>query len=99
MAMSQVANVPWNSPLIYTETETYPGQRQESKLVDQNFSLLEGMQHASFLRDIKSQKGWINGDYLKGSFLVAQLQPTDGSKLNFLSDIYIKFNDSPLTAK
>lgn len=99
MAMSQVANVPWNAPLIYTQSETYPGQRQESKLIDQNFTLLEGMQHASFLRDTKSPGGWINGQFLKGSYLVAQLQPTDGSKFNFLSDIYIKFNDSALTAK
>lgn len=99
MAMSQVANVPWNAPLIYTETETYPGQRQESKLIDQNFSLLEGVYHASFLRDIHSPGTWVNGQYMKGTYLAAQLQPTDGSKLSFLSDIYIKFNDSPLTAK
>lgn len=99
MAVSQVANVPWNAPLIYTETETYPGQRQESKLIDQNFALLEGMQHAPFLRDLHSPGGWISGGYLKGSYLAAQLQPTDGSKFSFLSDIYVKFNDSPLTAK
>lgn len=98
-AITQVANVPWNSPLIYTQTETYPGQRQESKLIDQNFSLLEGMQHASFLRDVKSQKGWINGDYLKGAYIAAQLQPTDGSKFVFLNDVSVLWSDSPLTAK
>jgi hypothetical protein len=99
MAMSQVANVPWNCPLIYTQTETYPGQRQESKLIDQNFALLEGMQHASFLRDIHSPGNWISGQYLKGSYLVAQLQVSSPQNFAYLSDIYIKFNNSPLTAK
>lgn len=99
MAVSQVANVPWNSPLIYTETETYAGQRQESKLVDANFRLLEGLQHSALLRDIHSPGGWINGEYLKGTYIVVNWQVTDGSKFVFLSDITMRWLDSPLTAK
>lgn len=98
-SIQELSNVPWNAPLIYTDSNTYPGQRQESKLIDQNFKLLENKWETSFLRDIRSQKGWITGDYLKGSIIIVQLQVTDGSKFSYLSNVGVNFLDSPLNKR
>jgi hypothetical protein len=98
-SIQELSNVPWNAPLIYTDSNTYPGQRQESKLIVQNFKLLENKWETSFLRDIRSQKGWITGDYLKGSIIIVQLQVTDGSKFSYLSNVGVNFLDSPLNKR
>lgn len=99
ISVSAVSNVIWNCPLIYTQLDSYPGQRQESNLIDEDFALLEGQYHASFLNDIHSIKGLINGDSLKGTYCVIQFQPTDGSKYSFLAAVSVKYIQSPLTTK
>lgn len=99
ISLFQLADRQWNAPLIYTDTYTYGTQRQESKLVDANFAYLEGRWESAFFRDIKSQKGWINGDYLKGVLLVAELQVSNPQNFTYLSNVGIKFNPSQLTQK
>ena len=95
----QVANVQWNSPLIYTNASSYAGQRQESNLVDNDFTLKEGEYSASFLKDIHSIGGIVNGQWLKGTTAVIQLQPTNGAVFNYLSSIRVKYNVSPVLQK
>jgi len=97
--MWQTANIPWSSPLIYTDAISYGTQRQESKLVDANFKAKEEQWWSAFLRDIHSQKGWVNGQFLKGSLLVAKLQPSSPQNFNYLSATGIEYIDSPLNPK
>lgn len=99
ISLFQLADRRWNAPLIYTDTYTYGTQRQESKLVDTNFAYLEGRWESAFFRDINSQKGWINGDYLKGLLLVAELQVSSPQDFTYLANVGIKFNPSQLTQK
>lgn len=98
-AINQTSNVPWNAPLIYTDSQTYGDQRQESKLIDQNFTNIEGNYYTSFYRDIHSPKGWVNGDFLKGNLIIVQLQVTDGGKFSYLSSCNVNFLESPLNKR
>ena len=99
ISMFQIGNRQWNAPLIYTDVLTYGTQRQESRLVDGNFALLESRWESSFFRDVNSPKGWINGDVLKGGLLVAQLQVSSPQNFAYLANIGVKFIPSQLTQK
>lgn len=97
VSISEFANQKWVAPLIYTQVDTYSNVRQESNLGAAEFALLEGQYHASFKRDINSSGGKINGDFLKGGYMVITLKPVDSSIATYLSGLTIKINDSPLT--
>lgn len=98
-SVAEVASTTWECPLIYTDTQAYAGQRQESNLVAAEFRLLEGMPSTSFKRDVKSRGGKINGDFLKGNYLVAKFQVTNASDLVTLSEILVRYIDSPLNVR
>lgn len=99
MSISEISNVIWNSPLVYTDMNTYPGQRQESKLFDQYFKLLEAAYHSNFFMDLHSSGGIGNGNALKGQLIVIQLQPTNGALFSWLAEIGVKYIVSPVLAK
>jgi hypothetical protein len=94
LALTEVSNVPWACPLIYTDLMSYPGQRQESNLVVQDFTLLENQYNSSFWRDIFSQNGQFNGDSLKGSLIVIQFQVDNPSNGVYLTDVSITYIES-----
>jgi hypothetical protein len=98
-SIAQLANDTWEIPLMYTNINTYPGQRQESKLIPDNFTKLEGQPTSAIRRDIHSPGGWNNGNYLKGSYLVIKLVKQNASSLIYLNGISIKYVDSPLTTQ
>ena len=95
-SIDQVSNVIWNSDLIYTQMMSYQDQRQESNLVDGDFRLKEGQFHAPLMRDKFSIGGISNGDRLRGTFMVIQLSPSDGSKFAWILEAAIKYNVSPV---
>lgn len=100
VGLSLVSNVIWNSPLIYTDAQSYPGQRQESNLVDSpDFTLVEGHYRASLLNDLNSIGGVANGQRLKGTLISIFFTVTDGSKFSFLSNVSVKSNPSPVIQK
>ena len=99
MSIQEVANVIWNSPLVYTDMNTYAGQRQESKLFDQYFQLFEAQYKSPFFKDLHSIGSIGNGNSLKGHLIVIQLQPTDGSKLAWLAQTLVDYKVSPVLAK
>lgn len=72
----------WECPLVYTNTESYAGQRQESNLVSSDFETKEGVFHAGFLRDQHSIGGVADGNPLKGNFAVVKFQQQ--SATNFI---------------
>lgn len=98
-SITQISNVPWSCPLIYTNTESYPGQRQESNLVANDFELLGTDYNAGFLNDQHSQGGLIDGDVLQANLLSVQMDSSIPSLFSYLSDISLRLIDSPLTAK
>ena len=97
--MAEVASQIWECPLIYTSVKSYANQRQESELIEQDFADLEGEFKAAFLRDIHSQQGIINGDILKGSYVVCKFQIDTPTNEVVLSEVSILYQDSPLNVK
>lgn len=95
LSMAQVGNVVWECPLIYTDLLSYPGQRQESNLVAEDFALLENQYSASFWRDMHSPAGQFNGGAtLKGSLMVLQLQVTNPANFVHLTDLSVHYIES-----
>lgn len=47
-ALTEISNAIWECPLIYTNTNSYGSQRQESNLVAEDFALLGADYNAGF---------------------------------------------------
>lgn len=97
MSLSETASAIWACPLIYTDQLTYPGQRQETTLVEAEFTVLESKPSSAFKRDSFSAGGKINGQFLKGSYIAIKFQKQNASSLITLTEAAIMFKDSPLT--
>ena len=98
IGVTELGSTIWSCPLIYTNQMSYGTQQQQSYLINQNFRTKEGLFHASFMRDTFSAGGWVNGYRLKGSWLAVQFSVPAASAFVWLSQVGIKFIDSPLTA-
>lgn len=98
-AISEVASDVWGCPVIYTNTLSYGTQRQETNLVAAEFALLENMPSAAIKRDINSIGGKINGQFLKGNYLVVKFEKLNASDLVTLSEATCRFTDSQRTDK
>lgn len=99
IGITQLASQIWACPLIYTNEFSYGTQQQQSYLVPGCFTYLEGQYNASFQRDTFSAGGWINGYRLKGSWLAVQFSVTQPTSQVWLSEVSVKYIDSPLTAR
>ncbi len=99
ISLTQYANRAWPCPEIITQMNTYGNTQQLSKLIEANFARLENDWHSSFLRDMNSPGGWINGFSLKGNWLQLKCALEDGSDFSFLNGVIVKYIDSPLTNK
>jgi len=98
-SIAEVASDIWHCPTIYTDTKTYGSQRQESNLVAAEFTVLEGMPSSSFKRDSYSRGGKLNGDTLKGQYIVVKFQKTNASSLVTLNEVLVRYVDSPLNVR
>jgi hypothetical protein len=106
-SLNEIATDVWEVPEMYTNSYSYgtPGfgppapQVQESNLVAEEFTFLEGNPSTAIKRDINSPGGKINGNFMKGNYLVLKLQKTSAQSLVTLSEISVRFTESPLTAK
>ncbi len=97
MSVAEIASAVWDCPVVFTNTKSYANQRQESMLGDYDFATLEDMFHAAFLRDIHSIGGILEGNQLKGNYCVVKFNKTNASDRISLSEVSVKFIDSPLT--
>ena len=70
--------------------------RQESELLEGDFATLESTYNASFLKDINSLGGLIEGDSLKGGYIVVKFEKTNANSFVYLNNVGIKYIDSPL---
>jgi len=98
-SLTEIASAVWNCPIIYTNIKTYGTQRQESRLIDQNFENLESEFKSAFYRDIHSIGGWLNGDVLKGSWLVCKFKIDTPTSEVTLSEVSVLYQDSPLNKR
>jgi hypothetical protein len=99
MAVNEVSNKIWDCPEIYTRIKS-ANTVQQSNLIQQDFVELEGQFSAAFLRDSNSIGGILNGDSLKGEYVVIKFRvPSENANtLSTISLISIRYVDSPLTA-
>ena len=97
ISVSEVANSIWSCPVIYTNVNSYGTQRQETNLIEADFAVLEGNQHASLLKDVNSIGGIANGDSMKGNWVAVKFQGLNPNNFVFLSEISMKYIISNLT--
>jgi len=97
ISITTISSSAFSCPSIITNVNTYGNTPQTSMLVEQNFALLEGNYHASFMRDINSNGGWINGDTLKGNYVEIQFSKVASPNLEFLDTVSVKYITSYLT--
>jgi len=98
-SINEIASGVWAVPSMYTNVKTYGNTSQESNLVDAEFTILEGNPSSAIKRDANSQGGKINGDFMKGNYLVAKFEKQNASNYITLSEVSVRTTDSPLTAK
>ena len=98
-SISELASTIWKCPIIYSNVQSYAGQRQETNISIQEFKDYESMFAAALRRDIHSRGGKINGSFMKGNWLAVQFRIDDASDLSTLSEVQLKWIDSSLTVK
>jgi hypothetical protein len=92
ISVTEVASEIWDCPEIVTNVNSYGAVAQQSNLVEADFVTREGNFHATFLRDTNSIGGLIEGDSLKGQYLVAKFRcqsPTNLVNLAVVSIYYL----------
>lgn len=96
ISIMETGNDIWECPVIYTQMDSYGTTKQESELIEADFSVLESEYHASFLKDINSQGGLIEGDSLKGGYIVIRFAKSSADSFVYLNSATAKFINSPL---
>jgi hypothetical protein len=86
----------WVCPEIETQLNSYGTTKQTSNLIESDFKALESEYHASFLRDVQSIGGLINGDALKGGYIKIKFQKSNANSFVYLNSASVKYINSPL---
>jgi hypothetical protein len=88
----------WACPAIYTQMNTggSTSLKQQSELLNTDFVSLESEYQASFLRDSNSPGGLIEGDSLKGNYIVLKFENASANSFVYLNSATTKYINSPL---
>lgn len=97
ISLTEISNVVWDCPSIYTNYLSYNNVVQQSNLITQDFANIESTYSASFLADGNSIGGIVNGDTLKGNYIVIQFRAQNAINLVDLAGINLYYIDSPFT--
>ena len=98
-SLTEIASDIWIVPNMYTNTYTYGATKQQSSLNEAEFTVLEANPTAAIKRDANSSGGKINGNFMKGNYLVVKFQKTNANNLVNLSEVSARFTDSPLNVR
>jgi len=96
ISLMETANTVWATPEIFTQMNSYGTTPQQSQLLASDFQVLESEYHASFLRDSNSIGGLLNGNTLKGGYIVIKFEKTNANTFVYLNSATTKFINSPL---
>ncbi len=96
-AITENGNTIFPCTTIATNAMSYGTTPQASQLISQDFTLLEVGWSAAFLRDINSIGGIINGDTLKGNYIIIKFEIASASDFVFLSYVSVLYKTSYLT--
>ena len=98
VSLMETGNTTWACPVIYTQMDTggTSGNKQTSQLLESDFTTLESEYQASFLRDSNSPGGLVEGDSLKGNYIVVKFEKTSANSFVYLNSATTKYINSPL---
>jgi len=99
LAIMQTGNTVWYCPSIVSQLNSYGSTPQETSLNAARFKLLEGQYNSAILRDAYSAGGIINGDTMKGNFLIVKFQIDSASNFYYINTISLKYINSPLNTR
>ena len=95
ISIMETGNTIWACPIIYTQMDS-GSSKQQSELLTTDFATLESEYQASFLRDSNSTGGLIEGDSLKGGYIVIKFEKLSANSFVYLNSATTKFINSPL---
>jgi hypothetical protein len=97
ISIMETGNTIWACPVITTQMNTGGvSTSQTSLLLESDFSTLEAEYHASFLKDSSSPGGLIEGDSLKGGYMVVKFEKASANSFVYLNSATTKYINSPL---
>lgn len=97
VSLMETGSTAWACPVIYTQMNTGGvTTKQTSLLLESDFVTLESEYQASFLRDSSSPGGLIEGDSLKGNYIVIKFEKTSANSFVYLNSATTKYINSPL---
>ena len=97
ISVMETGNTIWACPVITTQMNTGGvSTSQTSLLLESDFSTLEAEYHASFLKDSSSPGGLIEGDSLKGGYMVVKFEKASANSFVYLNSATTKYINSPL---
>jgi hypothetical protein len=95
ISIMETGNTIWSCPIIYTQMSS-GSTKQESELLESDFATLESEYQASFLKDSNSPGGLIEGDSLKGNYIVIKFEKANANSFVYLNSATTKYINSPL---
>lgn len=98
-SVEEIGSILWDCPEITTNLNSYGVTKQTSNLIAGDFELLESGWNASFLNDVNSIGGLINGDSLRGFYMTIKFRAASPTDLVNLSLCSIYFINSQLNSK
>jgi hypothetical protein len=98
-AITQLSNDRWYCPSIKSQLVSYSNTPQETSLSPARFTFLEGQFSSAILRDANSIGGIINGDIMKGNYLIVLFQIDTPSDFYYLNTVSLNYINSPFNAR
>ena len=99
LAIMQTSNAVWYCPSIISQVNTYGSTPQETEINEARFVLQEGQYNSAILRDKNSPGGLINGQTMKGNYIVVRFQKDNASNFYYINTVSLKYNNSPLNTR
>ena len=97
ISVMETGNTIWACPVITTQMNTGGvTTNQTSLLLATDFETLEAEYQASFLRDSSSPGGLVEGDSLKGNYMVIKFEKASANSFVYLNSATTKYINSPL---